>query len=76
MTGLWTRKTGPSSELTLLTGADARAIFLARDAPTAHCAEYATNGGLTGFPGYFQAKVCLRPPICTSKSPGSTTDLF
>jgi hypothetical protein len=32
MTGLWARKTGPSSELTSLRAADARTLFLARDA--------------------------------------------
>jgi hypothetical protein len=68
MTRLWARETRPSSELAPVRGADA--------AGGLSCAECGMNGGLSGFRGYFQAKVCFRPPICTSKRPGSTMGLF
>ena len=75
MTGLWPRKTGASSELTQVTGAGAAGV-LSCGGCTVCRAECGANGGLGGFFGYFQAKVCFRPPICTSKRPGSITDLF
>src|SRR5580658_4764942 len=53
-----------------------RADTLSRAGCAAGCAECGTTGDLSGFRSYFQAKVCLRPPICTSNRPGSTTDLF